>query len=72
MNIDPTASKVAEIDARISRIEGILEQVVAVQREHAQAIRDLSNRMSTGFYWIVGIQFTTLLTLGTLILFKLG
>ena len=34
-------------------------------------IDGLSNRMLTLFCWLVGIQVTTLLTLGTLILFKL-
>lgn len=81
----PVDSKLAEIDARLSRSEGILEQVATRLTGLEQSHRDLSNRvdsvttridglsnrMLTLFCWLVGIQVTTLLTLGTLILFKL-
>lgn len=74
----PVDSKLAEMDARLSRIEGIVEQITTRLTGLEQSYRDLSNRidglsnrMLTLFCWLVGIQVTTLLTLGTLILFKL-
>ncbi len=88
----PVDSKLAEIDARLSRVEGITEQMNTRLTSLEQGQRDLStrvdsmttrvdsmttridglsNRMLTFFCWLVGIQVTTLLTLGTLILFKL-
>ena len=82
----PVDSKLAEIDARLSRVEGINEQMNTRLTSLDQGQRDLSNRvdsmttridglsnrMFTFFCWLVGIQVTTLLTLSTLILFKLG
>ncbi len=88
----PVDSKLAEIDARLSRVEGITEQMNTRLTSLDQGQRDLSirvdsmttrvdsmttridglsNRMLTFFCWLVGIQVTTLLTLGALILFKL-
>ncbi len=74
----PVDSKLAEIDARLSRVEGITEQMNTRltsleqgQRDLTNRVDGLSNRMLTFFCWLVGIQVTTLLTLGTLILFKL-
>lgn len=81
----PVDSKLAEIDARLSRVEGITEQMNTRLTSLDQGQRDLSNRvdsmttridglsnwMLTFFCWLVGIQVTTLLILGTLILFKL-
>ena len=75
----PVDSKLAEIDARLSRVEGITEQMNTRLTSLEQGQRDLStrvdsmttridglsNRMLTFFCWLVGIQVTTLLTLGT-------
>ena len=79
MQIPTPQDKLAEFDARLSRIEGIVEQLAERMNCLAQGQRDLSNLVEqnrresrTDFRWLVGIQITTLLTLGTLILFKLG
>ena len=79
MQIPTQPEKLAEMDARLSRIEGIVEQIATRltsveqgQRDLSNRIDGLSNRIVTLFCWLVGIQITTLLTLGTLILVKLG
>ena len=57
----PEGNRNAEFDARLSRIEGIVEQM-----------NQRLNNLEAGQRWIIGIQVTSLLTLGTLILVKLG
>jgi hypothetical protein len=55
------------LESRLSRVEGIVEQI-------DKRLTSLETRMASleiGQRWIIGIQFTTLLTLGSLILFKL-
>ena len=59
-------------NARLDRIE----QAIAAQgRELRQAIaaqgRELRQKIDKQFCWLVGIQITTLLALGTLILLRL-
>ena len=68
MQLPTVENKLSEFDARLSRIEGIVEQMSQrlTSVEHGQ--RDILSWIR----WLVGIQITTLLTLGTLILFKLG
>ena len=61
MQIPTPSEKLAEYDARLSRIEGIVEQM---------NVRWTG--LESGIRWVIGIQITTLLSLGTLILFKLG
>ncbi len=61
MQIPTPGEKLAEYDARLSRIEGIVEQM---------NVR--LTGLESGIRWVIGIQITTLLSLGTLILFKLG
>ena len=68
MQIPTPQDKLAEFDARLSRIEGINEQMNTRLTSVEQGQRDLKNDIR----WVIGIQITTLLTLGTLILFKLG
>ena len=56
------------LEARVARLEGVVEQLNI-------RIASLEQRMAsleTGQRWIIGIQITTLLTLGSLILVKLG
>ena len=57
----PEGNRNAEFDARLSRIEGIVEQM-----------NQRLNNLEAGQRWIIGIQVTSLLTLGTLILVKFG
>ena len=65
-------------DRRIGRLEGIAEQldrrldsiekrIDGVER----AVADLARRMDSQFRWMVGLQITTLIALGTLILTRL-
>ena len=81
--LPPTESRLAELDACTSRREGVIEQIGHRLTNLAQGQRELSTRIDSGFReinsrlftalcWIIGIQLTTLLTLGTLIMFKLG
>ena len=60
--------KIYEISDRLSRIEGTVEQM----DKRMSSLESQLSGIGTGQRWIVGIQFTTLLTLGSLILFKLG
>ena len=68
MQIPTPQDKLAEFDACLSRIEGINEQMNTRLTSVEQGQRDLR----TDIRWVIGIQITTLLTLGTLILFKVG
>lgn len=70
---DPTPQdKLAEVDARLSRIEGIVEQLSTRLISVETRLNSLENRQASNFKWLVGIQITTIITLGTLILFKPG
>ena len=68
MQIPTPQDRLAEFDARLSRIEGIVEQL----DKRLSSLEARLTSLETGQRWIIGIQFTTLITLGTLILFKLG
>ena len=69
----PTAeSQLADHHARISRLEAIAEQNNRRLTRIENRLTSLENRADRHFIWIIGIQFTTLATLGTLILLKLG
>ena len=80
------ATPAADFDARLARLEGFVEQMGVrltslesrmdtgfhdVHQRMDSAFRDVHRRMDSGFRWIIGIQFTTLVALGTLILVKL-
>ena len=69
-------------DRRIGRLEGIAEQLAEQNRQTnvrfdrlEQAIaelgRELRQEHRRDFRWIIGIQLTTLIALGTLILSRL-
>ena len=68
MQLPTVENKLSEFDARLSRIEGIIEQMNTRLNGVEQGQREILSWIR----WLVGIQITTLLTLGTLILFKLG
>lgn len=69
----PTAeSQLADHHARISRLEAIAEQNNHRLTSIENRLTSMENRADRHFIWIIGIQFTTLVTLGTLILLKLG
>ena len=65
-------------DRRIGRLEGIAEQLdrrlASIERRVEgieRAVADLARRMDSQFRWMVGLQITTLIALGTLILTRL-
>ena len=65
-------------DRRIGRLEGIVEQLDrrldSIERRVEgveRAIADLARRMDSQFRWMVGLQITTLIALGALILTRL-
>ena len=65
-------------EGRLSRLEGINEQINhrldQMQRQinqMQQQMNQMQQQMNQQFRWLVGIQLTTLLALGTLILSKL-
>ena len=65
-------------DRRIGRLEGIVEQLDrrldSIERRIdgvERAVADLARRMDSQFRWMVGLQITTLIALGTLILTRL-
>lgn len=69
----------SELSERQARLEGIIEQMdrrfESIDRRLDSIDRRLTgieSSMRQGFFWFVGIQITTLLTLGALILIKLG
>ena len=63
-----TATPQADYDARLSRLEGIVEQM----NERLNSIETRLTGIETSLRWIIGIQFTTLIALGSLIMVKLG
>ncbi len=87
------ATPADDFDARLSRVEGTVEQLSQrmasletrmgnLETRVDQGFREINARMDTGFRdvnarvdsvfrWMIGIQFTTLVALGTLILVKL-
>ena len=60
--------KNAELSERQARLEGVIEQISARLTNLEAGQREIT----TTLRWVIGIQFTTLLSLGALILFKLG
>lgn len=55
-------------DRRLGRLEGIAEQTVQAIIDLRQAIRELRGRMDGQFRWLIGIQITTLIAIGGLLL----
>ena len=52
---------------RVARVEGAVEQINATLQQLSARFDSLEKRIN----WLIGFQFTTLVTLGTLILLKL-
>lgn len=70
-----TAPPSGDSNARISRLEGVVEQMNARLASLESLFAGIEARMASieaGQRWIIGIQVTTILSLGTLILVKLG
>lgn len=64
------------IESRVAVLEAVMEQVNHRLSSIENRLTALENQQSSNFRWLVGIvistQLTTLITLGTLILVKLG
>ena len=61
-------------DRRIGRLEGIAEQLDRRLDSIERAIAEQGRRidaLNSRIYWVIGIQLTTLIALGTLILTRL-
>ena len=58
-------------EGHLSRLEGINEQINHRLDQMQQQMNQMQQQMNQQFRWLVGIQLTTLLALGTLILSKL-
>ena len=72
------ATPAIDSDARIARLEGIIEQMDRRLASMETRMAALEARMTAlessvrqGFFWIVGIQITTMLALGALIIARL-
>jgi len=76
MQIPTLQDRLSEFDARLSRIEGIVEQIATRLTSLENRVEQQGRDARTDFRWLIGIlistQLTTLITLGTLILVKLG
>ena len=73
------ATPADDFDARLSRLDGAVEQLgqrmssLEIRMSNLEGrmdsgFRDVNARIDSVFRWIVGIQITTLIALGTLIL----
>ena len=55
-------------DRRLGRLEGIAEQTAQAIIDLRQDIRELRGCMDGQFRWLIGIQITTLIAIGGLLL----
>ena len=60
-------SQAQDHDRRIGRMEGIAEQLPHRLYAIERAVAELRTRMDSQFRWLVGIQITSLTTLGSLL-----
>ena len=72
MAMPTVESQLADHQARTSRLKAIAEQNNHRLTSIENRLTSMENRADRHFIWIIGIQLTTLVTLGTLILLKLG
>ena len=77
-----TGTPANDFDARLSRLDGAVEQLgqrmssLEIRMSNLEVrmdagFRDVNARVDSVFRWMIGIQITTLVALGTLILVKL-
>ena len=60
-------NRLSAVESRLSHLEGIVEQMDKRLTAVEQRLATVERRLD----WIIGLQFTTLIALGTLILVKL-
>lgn len=76
MQMPSIESRVASLEAVQAQINERLGNIEQGQRDLGNRVEQLQREARTDFRWLIGImvstQLTTLITLGTLILVKLG
>ena len=61
MQLPTVENKLSEFDSRLSRVEGIVEQI-------SIRLTNLETRVDSGFRWVIGLLVTVLLAqVGTVI-----
>ena len=56
MNVEQVDEKVIDHESRLSKLEGIIEQI-------SLRLGELSDRLDSGLRWMMGLQITTLVAL---------
>ena len=61
MQIPTPQDKFAEFDARLARIEGIVEQMDKRMSSVELRLTNLESRVDSGFRWVIGLLITLLI-----------
>ena len=61
MQIPAPQDKFAEFDARLARIEGIVEQMDKRMSSVESRLTNLESRVDSGFRWVIGLLITLLI-----------
>lgn len=61
MQIPTPQDKFAEFDARLARIEGIVEQMDKRMSSVESRLTNLESRVDSGFRWVIGLLITLLI-----------
>ena len=64
--------QIPSLESRVASLEAVQAQVNERLGNIEPELRDMRKEVQSNMRWIVGMQVTTLITLGTLILIKLG
>ena len=56
MNVEQVDQRVIDHESRLSKLEGIIEQI-------SLRLGELSDRLDSGLRWMMGLQITTLVAL---------
>ncbi len=63
--------QIPSLESRVASLEAVQAQVNERLGNIEAELRDMRKEVQSNMRWIVGMQITTLITLGTLILIKL-
>ncbi len=63
--------QIPSLESRVASLEAVQAQVNERLGNIEAELRDMRKEVQSNMRWIVGMQVTTLITLGTLILIKL-
>ena len=72
MNIEQLHKQATDRESRLSRLEGIIEQVNERLRGVEEELRNLRDDMMKGQWRLVALILTTWISLGALIIWKVG